>query len=152
MLSYYFCKLLSNNSATSSINSRSHIPCHIEWTRLIDWLFSEQTLCVLAAVAPHLLRYVAVVAILSRQPQDHFKTAIDVISRASPKLSDPSTAILESLFVNFDFEEAQEKLALCGKAAATDFLLAPLQASIEEHARLIIFQTYCRIQKSINIE
>lgn len=152
LMRYYFPKVLSSGSSSSPLNPRAHIPCHIEWTRLIDWLFNEQTLCVMAALTPQLLRYIAVVAILNRQRQDHFKAAVEMISRTSPKFSDPFTAILESLFVKFDFDEAQEKLARCGEAAHADFLLAPLEASIEEHARLLIFQTYCRIQKSINID
>jgi translation initiation factor 3 subunit E len=124
----------------------------MEWTRLTDWLFSEQILCIIGTFAPHLLRYIAVVAILNKQRQDHFKATVDIISKTFLKTPDHFVSIIDSLFLKFDIEQAQEKLAYCEKAAKADFLLVPLEKYIEEHARLLIFQTYCRIQKSINIE
>lgn len=152
LMSYYFPKVLAASAANISSNPRSLIPCHMEWTRLIEWLFSDRIINLICTICPHLLRYIAVIAILNKQRQDHFKVGVDAVARCTEKYSDPFTSILDSLFVKYDFDEAQAKLALCADAAAADFLLAPLQTTLEESSRLLIFQTYCRIQKSINID
>lgn len=152
LMAYYFPKILAASAANISSNPRSLIPCHLEWTKLIEWLFSDRIINLICTVCPHLLRYIAVIAILNKQRQDHFKVAVDAVARCTEHYSDPFTSIVASLFVKYDFDEAQEKLALCAEAAAADFFLAPLQTTLQESSRLLIFQTYCRIQKSINID
>ena len=46
---------------------------------------------------------------------------------------------------------AQGVLA-CLQLCETDFFLEPLKGAVNEHARLLIFETYCRIHKRINVE
>lgn len=153
LMVYYFPRALAAAaSETMSSNSYNVIPYNVEWMRLIEWLFSDKNINLICMVAPHLLRYIAVIAILNKQRQDHFKIAVDAIARCSERYSDPFTSILDSLFVEYDFEKSQERLALCSEAASADFFLSPLQLALEENSRLLIFQTYCRIQKSINID
>lgn len=40
----------------------------------------------------------------------------------------------------------------CLQLCETDFFLEPLKGAVNEHARLLIFETYCRIHKRINVE
>lgn len=40
----------------------------------------------------------------------------------------------------------------CFQECDGDFFLQSLKASINEYARLLIFETYCRIHKCINVE
>jgi len=122
---------------------------------LLDWFLSERNICLVVLVCPHLLRYYSVCVILNRKRQEYFKSVISAISQVGigrNVLDDPFTSLLEALFVNFDFDKAQHQLALCGKVAENDYFLEPLKAVVEENSRLIMFETYCRIHKSINID
>merc|ERR1719426_156892 len=51
-----------------------------------------------------------------------------------------------------DFDEAQHELQRCASAIKGDFFLATHWVEFEENARLLIFETYCRIHQCINIE
>lgn len=153
LMAYYFPTVLAAASSNVGATSRTPVvPSHLEWTRLIEWLFSDRNINLVCTVCPHLLRYISVIAILNKQRQDHFKVAVDAVGRCAERYADPFTSILNSLFVKYDFEEAQEKLVLGADAAAADYFLAPLKNTLEESCRFLIFQTYCTIQKSINID
>merc|ERR1719450_1443217 len=50
-----------------------------------------------------------------------------------------------------DFDDAQQELQRCDLVSKGDFFLAPHWNEFEENARLLIFETYCRIHQCINI-
>ena len=58
------------------------------------------------------------------------------------------TEFLECLFVRYDFEGAQHKLAQCEEVLDGDFFLSALREEFVENARLFIFETYCRIHQA----
>lgn len=62
--------------------------------------------------------------------------------------ADPVTEFLECLFVRYDFEGAQHKLAECEDVLDGDFFLSALREEFVENARLFIFETYCRIHQA----
>ena len=62
--------------------------------------------------------------------------------------ADPVTEFLECLFVRYDFEGAQHKLAQCEEVLDGDFFLSALREEFVENARLFIFETYCRIHQA----
>lgn len=64
---------------------------------------------------------------------------------------DPITELLECLYVNFDFDGAQQKLRDCERVLANDYFLTPCLDDFIENARFIIFETYCRIHRSMDI-
>ncbi|AFZ79270.1 eukaryotic translation initiation factor 3 subunit 6, putative [Theileria equi strain WA] len=123
-----------------------------EWPQLQEYFLDDRNLSVVHLVAPHLLRYYAVYAILNRNRKDHFKVISAAISNAKSKYSDTFTSLLGALFVDFNFEAAQKHIAEIDKACSSDVLLDPLKEVIEENSRHIIFETYCRIHKSINLD
>eukprot|EP01071_Lankesteria_metandrocarpae_P014935 Lankesteria_metandrocarpae@DN9161_c0_g1_i1.p1 len=143
---YYLPKLL--------VDGRASFQRHVVWGDLLDWFFRERNISAVLLASPHLLRYYAVLAILNRNREDHFKAVCETVRVASQsnKYYDPFTSLLEALFVDFDFDQAQQTLSDCNKVAQADFFLCPLLAPIEESSRLTIFETYCRIHKSINID
>lgn len=61
--------------------------------------------------------------------------------------ADPVTEFLECLFVRYDFQGAQHKLAECEAVLDGDFFLSALREEFVENARLFIFETYCRIHQ-----
>eukprot|EP00415_Alexandrium_ostenfeldii_P004627 UN4627 len=65
--------------------------------------------------------------------------------------SDPVTRFLLALYTDVDFDEAQHELQLCSVVCKGDYFLWHHWAEFEESARLLIFETYCRIHQCINI-
>ncbi|KAK1932859.1 putative eukaryotic translation initiation factor 3, subunit 6 [Babesia divergens] len=123
-----------------------------EWPHLQEYLLDDRNIAVVQLVAPHLLRYYAVYAILNRNRKDHFKVISSAISNGKAKYSDTFTALVGALFVDFKFEEAQKHITQIQNACYLDIFLDPLKFQIEEYSRHIIFETYCRIHKSINLD
>nr|PVC51116.1 eukaryotic translation initiation factor 3, subunit 6 [Theileria orientalis] len=123
-----------------------------EWPQLQEYFMDERNLVVVNMVAPHLLRYYAVYAMLNRNRKDHFKTISNLIANAKDKYNDTFTSLLGALFVDFDFDAAQKHIVAINEACSVDFLLNPLKGAIEEGSRHIIFETYCRVHKSIDID
>ena len=64
---------------------------------------------------------------------------------------DPITEFIEHLYVNFDFEAARRKLNQCQAVLLTDFFLIACLEEFVENARLMIFETFCRIHQVISI-
>merc|ERR1719155_436919 len=58
---------------------------------------------------------------------------------------------LLALYVDMDFDQAQQELKLCAQVLKADYLLHEAWTDFEENARLLIFETYCRIHQCINI-
>ncbi|ORM40115.1 Eukaryotic translation initiation factor 3 subunit E [Babesia sp. Xinjiang] len=123
-----------------------------EWPHVQEYLLDDRNMAVVQLVAPHLLRYYAVYAILNRSRKDHFKVISSAISNGKSKYSDTFTALVGALFVDFNFEDAQKHITQIQSACRLDIFLEPLKFQIEEHSRHIIFETYCRIHKSINLD
>ncbi|GIX60728.1 PCI domain-containing protein [Babesia caballi] len=123
-----------------------------EWPHVQEYLMDDRNMAVVHLVAPHLLRYYAVYAIINRNRKDHFKVISAAISNGKAKYSDTFTALVGALFVDFNFEDAQQYIAEIQKACHLDIFLDPLKFQIEEFSRHIIFETYCRIHKSINLD
>jgi len=90
------------------------------------------------------------------------KELIKVIQQEQHSYKDPITEFLQCLYVNYDFDGAQQKLVECEQVILNDpflgkrveegnFVTVPLRAEFLENARLFIFETYCRIHRCIDI-
>ncbi|KAI0531322.1 hypothetical protein KFK09_000875 [Dendrobium nobile] len=112
--------------------------------------------------ANHLLRYVATAVIVSKRRWNMIKELIKVIQQENHLFKDPITEFLECLYINYDFEGAQQKLQECEHVILNDpflgkrvedanFSTVPLKDEFLENARLFIFETYCRIHQCIDI-
>lgn len=109
------------------------------------YLNSIQTLC------PHILRYLATAVIINRSRRSALKDLIKVIQQESYTYKDPITEFLEHLYVNFDFEGARMKLHECQTVIINDFFIVGCLNEFVENARLMIFETFCRIHQCITI-
>ena len=65
--------------------------------------------------------------------------------------SDPITEFVMCLYVKFDFNGAQQKLRECEVVLMNDFFLVACLEDFIENARLLIFETFCRIHECISI-
>jgi translation initiation factor 3 subunit E len=58
---------------------------------------------------------------------------------------------VECLYVNFNFDGAQQKLRDCETVLINDFFLVACIEDFIENARMFIFETFCRIHNCISI-
>jgi len=129
---------------------------------IIDLFFQERYLNAIQTNAHHLLRYLATAVVVNKRRRNMLKELIKVIQQEQYTYKDPITEFLECLYVNYDFEGAQQKLVECEKVILNDpflgkqvqegnFITVPLRDEFLENARLFIFETYCRIHQCIDI-
>lgn len=119
---------------------------------IIEFFFAQKYLNAIQTNCPWLLRYLTTAVITNKaQRRKVLKQLVRVIQQEQYTYRDPITEFLECLYVNFDFEGAQDKLAECEKVLASDYFLTFCQEDFLENARLFIFETYCRIHTKIDV-
>ncbi|KAJ1031033.1 hypothetical protein NDA18_002255 [Ustilago nuda] len=86
-------------------------------------------------------------------PQAAIKDIVNIIDSESYRLAgtDPIVDFLSKLFVDFDFEAAQEQLTLAEQVASKDFFLAEFKDELVEACRVAISEAYCRIHSKVDI-
>ena len=65
--------------------------------------------------------------------------------------SDPVTNFLKDLFTEFDFGQAQERLAVADSVVREDFFLSGFADDFVENARWLVSEAFCRIHQKIDI-
>ena len=119
---------------------------------LIDmFLFQQQYLNAIQTICPHILRYLTTAVITNKQRPSVMKELVKVIQQESYQYRDPITEFVECLYVNFDFDGAQQKLRECEQVLDNDFFLVSCLGSFIENARLVIFETFCCIHQCLSI-
>merc|ERR1712179_344830 len=119
---------------------------------IIDmFLYQPQYLNAIQTMCPHVLRYLTTAVITNKRRRMVLKDLVKVIQQESSTYSDPITEFLECLYVNFDFDGAQQKLRECETVLVNDFFLVACLDDFIENARLLIFETFCRIHECISI-
>ncbi|CAI7720852.1 eukaryotic translation initiation factor 3, subunit 6 [Plasmodium vivax India VII] len=131
---------------------KSIYPKNNSFSMLQDWFIDEKNLSIINLICPHIIRYYCVYAIFYRNRKDHFELILNTLNLLKPKYTDPFTSLLISIFTEYDFNMAQTCIAQLGSICEKDIFLFKLKPFIEEQSRYIIFETYCRIHKSINID
>eukprot|EP00033_Pygsuia_biforma_P000959 GCRY01001101.1.p1 GENE.GCRY01001101.1~~GCRY01001101.1.p1 ORF type:complete len:451 (+),score=54.91 GCRY01001101.1:110-1354(+) len=125
---------------------------HSNGRNLLNDLFSkEQFLNCIQSVSPYLLRYFAASSIISKKKKAIFQTLYKVLDEEKYAYSDPITDFLLSLQVHFDFDLAHRKLNDCVEVIKNDFFLVGFLDEFLENAKLMIFETYCRIHEAVDI-
>lgn len=115
------------------------------------FLYRPQYLNAIQTMCPHILRYLATAVIINRGRRSALKDLVKVIQQESYTYRDPITEFLEHLYVNFDFDGARQKLHECQTVLHNDFFLISCLDEFVENARLMIFETFCRIHQCISI-
>jgi len=156
---------VENMTADPSVKQLTNRTCLIHWAlfvffnhpkgkeMLIDWFLSvPANMNAIQMVAPHLLRYLTVCVIISpRRRKAVLKDVVRAIQLLSHMYRDPITEFLECLYVHHDFDGAQEKLKNCDVVLMNDFFLVACNDDFTENARLLIFETFCRIHNCVSI-
>jgi translation initiation factor 3 subunit E len=119
---------------------------------LIDLFMQDRYITAIQLNCQHLLRYLAVAVVVNRRRRNVLKDLVRVIAQEQYEYSDPVTEFLRCLFVEYDFDGAQEQLAKCDALLASDYFLVAARESFMEAARQFLFETYCRIHQAIDIK
>ncbi|KDD74800.1 eIF3 subunit 6 N terminal domain-containing protein [Helicosporidium sp. ATCC 50920] len=119
---------------------------------LLDLFMQERYLTALQMVAPHLLRYVTVAAVVNRRRRATLKDLVRVIAQEQYQYKDPVTEFLRSLMAEADFEGAQAALVAAEPLLAADFFLAAAAPAFFESARTLLFESYCRVHRAVRLD
>lgn len=120
------------------------------------FLYQAHYLNAIQTACPHILRYLTTAVItnksLKTKRQQVLKDLVKVIQQETYTYRDPITEFIECLYVNFDFDMAQQKLRECEVVLTNDFFLVACLDDFIENARHLIFETFCRIHNCISID
>eukprot|EP00211_Chloroparvula_japonica_P002264 CAMPEP_0119148204 /NCGR_PEP_ID=MMETSP1310-20130426/41488_1 /TAXON_ID=464262 /ORGANISM="Genus nov. species nov., Strain RCC2339" /LENGTH=429 /DNA_ID=CAMNT_0007140229 /DNA_START=74 /DNA_END=1363 /DNA_ORIENTATION=- len=119
---------------------------------VVELFMSDKYLNAIQTTCPHLLRYLVVAAVTNKRKRNTVKDVVRVIQMEEHSYSDPLTQFLECLYVSYDFAGAWAKLAECQVLLSTDYFLSKSGDDFIENARLLVFETYCRVHECIEIE
>uniref|UniRef100_T1JIV5 Eukaryotic translation initiation factor 3 subunit E n=1 Tax=Strigamia maritima TaxID=126957 RepID=T1JIV5_STRMM len=155
---------IDNNSFGSSLQSLQQRTWLIHWSLFVffnhtrgrdliieTFLYQPQYLNAIQTICPHILRYLATAIITNKYHRSALKDLVKVIQQEAYTYRDPITEFLEHLYVNFDFDGAQQKLRECEAVLSNDFFLVACLEDFIDNARLMIFETFCRIHQCISI-
>lgn len=127
---------------------------------LLETFLTPTYLNTIQTSCPWILRYLATAAVLTRKSgagsttsraRHSIKEIVRVIQMEEYQYSDPVTAFLKELYVEFDFEAAQKELTKAEKVVENDFFLGEFKDSFLDNARYLISEAYCRIHQRIDI-
>ncbi|XP_038057316.1 eukaryotic translation initiation factor 3 subunit E-A-like isoform X2 [Patiria miniata] len=120
---------------------------------IIDkFLYQPAYLNAIQTTCPHILRYLTTAVITNKNRRRQvLKDLVKVIQQESYTYRDPITEFVEDLYVNFNFDGAQQKLRDCETVLINDFFLVACIEDFIENARMFIFETFCRIHNCISI-
>ncbi|XP_014250900.1 eukaryotic translation initiation factor 3 subunit E [Cimex lectularius] len=157
-------EFIDSNSFSTSLQSLQQRTWLIHWSLFIYFnhdqgrdliidmfLYRPNYLNAIQTMCPHILRYLSAAIIVNRARRNCLRDLVKVIQQESYTYRDPITEFLEHLYVNFDFESARQKLHECQEVVYNDFFLVGIFEDFVENARLMIFETFCRIHQCISI-
>lgn len=126
---------------------------------LCELFFSPAYINSIQTSSPWILRYLTAAVVTSQlrkrnsnNYQKQVRDLIRIIRQETYQYSDPITEFVNALYVDFDFELAQKKLAQVEIVLKSDFFLASLAEEFVECARHLISESYCRIHQVIDIK
>jgi translation initiation factor 3 subunit E len=130
----------------------------------VDLCMEEKMSQAIQTVCPHLLRYVGAAVILTRRSRREFLRSVErnddttlgvsemvrnAASCGDASDRDPVVVFLRRLFVDYDFEAARSELERCSQMIKADFFLAARHDEFMQNARVLIFESYCRVHQRI---
>ena len=119
---------------------------------LVDFFSEKPYLQTMENLCPWLLRYYTAFIILSpTRRRTMLRDVLNEIQSMSYLYSDPITEFLESLYNQFDFDEAQTKLMLCQDLVKSDFFLQIYADKFMHEARVMICEMYCTINRRVDL-
>lgn len=120
---------------------------------LADLFTSQPYQQTMENLCPWMLRYHTMSVILSpgKRGGSMLRNILEEIKSLNYCYSDPITQFLESLYTQFDFDEAQKRLVECQDLIKNDFFLQKFGDRFTHEARVLICEMYCTINKRVDL-
>jgi translation initiation factor 3 subunit E len=126
---------------------------------MVNFLYQDKLKNTVQTNCPHILRYLTISCILNHHHAQHvqneakdMKALVKVLNKERNNYLDPITEFLRVLKTEYDFEAVQSMLKKARAVVANDFFLNPLADEFVAAARLLIFETYCKLHKCIDMD
>ncbi|EMR08314.1 hypothetical protein PNEG_03155 [Pneumocystis murina B123] len=126
---------------------------------LCELFFLPPYINTIQTACPWILRYltVAVVTIRSRSRnamsyQRRIKELVKIIDQELYEYTDPIIEFINALYIQFDFEVAQNNLKEAEKVLKNDFFLVATCSDFINSAHYLMIEAYCKIYQRINID
>lgn len=127
---------------------------------LLEMFLSPPYLNTIQTSCPHLLRYLVAAAVISRratrpigsrQNRDPIRELVRIVQMEEYQYTDPVTSFLKDLYVDFDLDQAQQKLTVAESVVRGDFFLSGFADDFVDNARWLISEVFTRIHQRIDI-
>ncbi len=125
---------------------------------LCDLFFTPAYINTIQTSCPWIIRYLSAAVVTNRTKgrnnanfQKQLRELVRVLKQEEYEYSDPVSEFLLALYVKFDFEEAQQKLAEAKILLKNDFFLVSTAEEFVDSARHLISEAYCHIHQRIDI-
>lgn len=118
---------------------------------MVDLCFQERYLNAMQTNCQHLLRYLIVAVTLTKRKQSVLRELTRVVVQEELNYSDPITRFLSALVHNSDFDAAMRELKACEAVMDADYFLVHRRAEFLLAAKMLVFESYCRIHRRIDI-
>ncbi|KAF1808463.1 eukaryotic translation initiation factor 3, subunit 6 [Eremomyces bilateralis CBS 781.70] len=126
---------------------------------LTELFFSQPYINTVQTICPWILRYLTAAVVTNRSRsrnsnayQRQLKDLVRIVKQEGYEYTDPVTDFIKALYVDFDFEEAQKKLAEAEEILSDDFFLGASSNEFVDAARHLISESYCKIHQRIDIK
>ena len=107
-------------------------------------------------ICPHLMRYLLVALVLSKNYQQYgsfnLNAFLNLLQKGVCDYDDNFIQFIKYTHIHFDFPEAQNRLRLFAKEIKHDYFLNHKVDAILQNSHVILFETYCRIYKTVSIK
>lgn len=127
-----------------------------DYDYLLELFSNESYLSALLICAPHLLRYLTFIVILSKNFKKSSKYNLNhIVSTYENNLctyKDSTIDFINYLYVDFNFEKANEQVENFKNELKFDVFLSGNSAMIIENSHELLFETFCNIYCDVNIE
>lgn len=127
--------------------------------KLTELYFSAPYISTIQTVCPWILRYLTAAVITNRARttnsynyQKQLKDLVRVVKQEMYEYEDPVTGFVKALYVDFDFEGAQQKLIEAKDLLDGDFFLNSSADAFVDASRHLITESYCKIHQRIDIK
>lgn len=131
---------------------------------LTEMFFDPKYINTIQVSCPWILRYLAAAVITNRSRpgnktnylygnyQKQLKDLVRIVRQEGYEYNDPVTGFVKALYVDFDFQEAQQKLSEADEILRSDFFLVAAAETFLDAARHLISESYCKIHQRIDIK
>lgn len=128
---------------------------------LLEMFLSPPYLNTIQTSCPYLLRYLVAAAVITRRSargshvarhtREPIRDLVKIVQMEEYQYSDPVTSFLKDLYVDFDLDQAQQKLTVAESVVQGDFFLSGFADEFVDNARWLISEVFCRIHQRIDI-